>query len=73
VIFYLRKAWPLWAGLSWVYGNVIVTTIHTEATMKIDPEYLIEKYTEIHDEAEDWETKNLALEFIEDLRDLLRG
>lgn len=41
--------------------------------MLIDTDYLIEKWTEIHDEAEDWETKNLSLEVIEDLRDLTRG
>lgn len=41
--------------------------------MLIDPTYLIEKWTEIHDEAEDWETKNLSLEVIDDLKDLIRG
>lgn len=41
--------------------------------MKLDVPYLIEKYTEIHDESEDWTEKNLTLEFIDDLKDLLRG
>lgn len=40
---------------------------------RIDIPYLVEKYTEIHDEAEDWETKNLSIEIIEDLKDLARG
>jgi len=40
---------------------------------KTDIPFLIEKWTEIHDEAEDWETKNLSIEVIEDLRDLARG
>jgi hypothetical protein len=41
--------------------------------MRLDIPTLIEKYTEIHDEAEDWETKNLSLEVVDDLKDLLRG
>lgn len=41
--------------------------------MKLDIPTLIEKYTEIHDESDDWTEKNLSLEFITDLKDLLRG
>lgn len=34
---------------------------------------LIEKYEDVRDSADDWVERNLAQEFIEDLRDLLHG
>lgn len=40
---------------------------------KTDIPYLIEKWTEFHDESDDWTEKNLAYEVIEDLKDLARG
>lgn len=41
--------------------------------MNFDIPALIEKWTEIHDESEDWTEKNLSLEIVDDLKDLLRG
>lgn len=41
--------------------------------MLIDIPTLIEKWQEIREEADDWTTKNLSDEFIDDLKDLLRG
>lgn len=34
---------------------------------------LIEKYQDVIDTSDDWVEKNLSLEFIDDLKDLLHG
>lgn len=41
--------------------------------MNVNIEELIEKYQDVIDTSDDWVEKNLSLEVIEDLRDLLHG
>lgn len=41
--------------------------------MKLDIPALIEKWSEIYDDSDDWTEKNLATEIVDDLKAVLRG